>query len=344
MAILPRELIYFYLIAPILMAPVFQRDIFELEPVFALRSIAGGYLPFLLIPAGLHAVYRWVWPARLRTCSLLQAVLLHAACGVVVAAAVAVAIHPVFVVIVDGRPPMLGFAAACVVLTWMFILPAIVVQELRVRAETLARRVDAERQATLRAQLEALQARTNPHFLFNALNTIASLVRDQPELAERTVERLADLLRYALHSGRFEHVPLEREIAMMRDYLEIQRARFGDRMRYSIEVEAGIGDLAIPPLVLQPLVENAILHGIAHREHGGSLRIAAHRRAGVLELCVEDDGPGPGHSSHRGSGTGLDDLRRRLELLYGGDRALTIRAGDRGGFRVDLALPVAGPE
>lgn len=337
---LPRELIYFYLVAPVLLTPVLQRNIFELSPRNILRSVAGNYVPFLFIPVAVHLVHRFVlprvWP---RASTLLGRFAMHAGVSGIVAASVALVMHPFFLFISNGRTPKAGFLSSCVILTWMFILPALVVQELRDRAEAIGRRLSAERQATLRAQLEAIQSRTNPHFLFNALNTVASLVRDEPELAERTIEHLADFLRYALQSGRLQSVALGREIAMLEDYLEVQRARFGERLTYAIEVEPGLAELMLPPLLLQPLVENAVLHGVAGRAEGGSVRLAIRRGDQRIEFSIEDDGPGPGASTHRGSSTSLRDLERRLAILYGPGSALAIGSNDRGGFSVGFSIP-----
>jgi two-component system sensor histidine kinase AlgZ len=336
---LPRELIYFYLVAPVLMAPVFRRDIFEHQARDILTQIAGNYVPFVAIPLALHAVYRFVVPrVPLPPLALWRRLAVHAGLSAVVASIVAVAMHRPFLIVSAGRTPLTGFAASCVILTWMFILPTLVVQELRDRTSAMERRLSAERQATLRAQLDAIQSRTNPHFLFNALNTIASLVRDDPDLAERTLERVSDLLRYALESVRLEAVPLGLELAMVTDYLEVQRARFGDGLTYGIRVQPGLQEQMLPPLLLQPLVENAVLHGVAGGA-GGRIRIEARRRGEKIELRVEDDGPGPGRSAHEGSSTGLRDLRQRLALLFGNDHSLAMRTNERGGCSVDMAVP-----
>jgi two-component system, LytTR family, sensor histidine kinase AlgZ len=305
---LPRELIYFYLVAPILLTPVFQRNIFELAPGSILRAVAGNFVPFLFIPIAIHLVHRFVlprlWPPA-RT--LLGRLAAHAIVSGLVAAGVAIALHPFFLLVSNGRTPRSGFLSSCVILTWMFILPALVVQELRDRAEAIGRRLAAARQATLRAQLEAIQSRTNPHFLFNALNTVASLVRDEPDLAERTIEHLADFLRYALQSGRLAAVPLGREIAMLEDYLEVQRARFGDRLAYTIEVEPGLAEVMLPPLLLQPLVENAVLHGVAN---GADVTLAATNAATLTATTtaaasVSIDATGAAHVHLAGAGARL---------------------------------------
>ncbi len=125
----------------------------------------------------------------------------------------------------------------------------------------------------------------------------------------------------------------------MRGYLEMEALRFGERLRYEIAVPDDLGHLAVPPLILQPLVENAVLHGIGPRTEGGTLRVTAAQSDDVLHLTVEDDGPGPGQSLHRGSRTSLDDLAQRLELLYGGVAQLESGRGHDGGFHVHIRVP-----
>lgn len=219
-----------------------------------------------------------------------------------------------------------------------------------------------------RAKLAALRSRLRPHFLFNTLNSIAVLVREAPEEAEATIRRLADLLRQTLEHEDVEGVPLERELAFVRRYLEIQETRYEDRLRVEIEVEPKSLEARVPFLVLQPLVENAIRHGIDRRRRGGTIRIRARRRRDRLELRVEDgpavvaeearaegtarEAPGAvpdptgragAGASGDGGGTGLRDLRARLEHLYGD--ALRFEAGPRpeGGFAVRIELPLRSP-
>jgi two-component system, LytTR family, sensor histidine kinase AlgZ len=122
----------------------------------------------------------------------------------------------------------------------------------------------------------------------------------------------------------------------------VQRARFGDRLRYAIEVEPGLEAAKLPPFLLQTLVENAVLHGIAERPEGGAVRLVARRRGERVELRVDDDGPGPGASPHRGTGTSLDDLKRRLTLLYGDAAHFVTRGNELGGFTVEIAIPESG--
>ncbi len=339
---LPGELFYLYFAAPFLFGPVLQRTFFEMSPGAMALNIAENFLPFLGIPAAIHAVYRWVLPRlRWRPRPLAARMLIHAAIAVAVAVPIALLIRPVLGLAHHRAPPALGFSVACVVITWMLVLPALLVQEMRDRAQAVARRLDEQRQATLRAELEALQSRTQPHFLFNALNTVASLIPSQPQRAEETLERLADMLRYTLKSGRREHVPLRDELTLARDYLEVQHARFGERLRFTLDVPPEHADHSLPPLLIQPLIENAVLHGIARRAAGGTLTLTvATDERGRLTVRVDDRGEGaPEPSAHRGSGTSLDDLRHRLHLLYGDAARLTLTPNDGGGLTAELSLP-----
>lgn len=196
------------------------------------------------------------------------------------------------------------------------------------------------RQQALRAQLEALQARTQPHFFFNSLNTVASLIGENPELAERALEKLSGLFRYTLASADTSWVRLEEELQAVRAYLEVEGLRFGDRLRSSVEAEPETLLTMVPPLILQPLVENAVLHGVGSRR-GGRVEVRASRQGPDLVLRVLDDGPGPEGSQHRGTGTALVTLRERLRLAYGDTAALRAQRvnGDAGGYEVELRLP-----
>jgi two-component system sensor histidine kinase AlgZ len=212
----------------------------------------------------------------------------------------------------------------------------------RVRDAEL-REVRARHEA-LAAQIQALQARLEPHFLFNSLNTVASLIEDDPRRAEQAVERLAELLRHTLAASRQRFVPLRDELSATVGYLELEALRHGERLRFALRVEPGAEQARVPPLVLQPLVENAVLHGIAARREGGQLEVRAARSGARLTLEVEDDGPGPGGSPQkRGSGSALRDLSERLRILYGAAAALDHGKGALGGFCVRVSFP-ATPE
>ena len=178
------------------------------------------------------------------------------------------------------------------------------------------------------ARLAALQAQMNPHFLFNALNTIASLVRTDARAAEATTENLAAILRRTLDRSRSTLSTVEDEADYLRAYLAIEQERFGDRLSVDWEIDPAALPVRIPPMTLQPLAENALKHGIGGRLEGGRMRIAARRMDGVLRLEVEDDGAG--FASDARDGTGLGNLRARLATLYGDRASLTIDRLPRG--------------
>lgn len=194
---------------------------------------------------------------------------------------------------------------------------------------------EAREQAT-RSRLTALQAQLNPHFLFNALNTVASLVRTDPKRAEATVENLARILRRTLDRSERTEIPLSDELDYLRAWLAIEQERFGPRLAVDWEVEPATLHCRVPPMTLQPLVENSLKHGLSQRLDGGRVRIAAVRRNGTLHLRVDDDGPG--FSRDARDGTGLSNLRRRLETLYGTGASMHVNGGK--GASVTLEIPV----
>ncbi len=226
--------------------------------------------------------------------------------------------------------------------TTVIVVTAVAFDRLRLRARETELQAQQAQQEALRARLEALQARTNPHFLFNSLNTVAGLIEEDPPSAEKILEKLASLFRYTLDGTKTEWVRLGQEIGVVRDYLDVERIRLGERLRTEFHIEPGVEDQLVPPLVLQPLVENAVLHAVAPRKRGGSLSVRVNRRDGDLRLAVEDDGPGLGKSEHRGAGTSLADLRQRLAMLYAGAAQLETESPPGGGCRVTVSLPLEG--
>jgi two-component system LytT family sensor kinase len=192
------------------------------------------------------------------------------------------------------------------------------------------------------AELAALRARINPHFLFNSLNSIAQLIHTDPTTAEACVERLAEIFRYILRRGEKEFVPLADELQVTEAYLDLERARFGDRLVVETAVTpASLGRL-IPTLTLQPLVENAIKHGLARKVGPGRLRIDAVIDDGCLVLSVGDDGLGmapPALDSIYERGLGLSSLRDRLARLYGPAHLPEITSAPGQGTCVRLRLP-----
>ncbi len=186
------------------------------------------------------------------------------------------------------------------------------------------------------AQLASLESRIHPHFLFNTLNSISSLIPEDPARAERLVEQMAALLRFSLDANQSGLVPLASELKIVGDYLDIERARFGDRLRYQIDVPGDLTDSRIPPLALQTLVENSVKYAIAPARAGGEIRISGARSNGAFRLEVSDSGPAFQLESAP-VGHGLDNLRGRLATLFGDRAALLLQ---RVGGRNNLILSV----
>ena len=174
------------------------------------------------------------------------------------------------------------------------------------------------RETTARAQMQALRAQINPHFLFNTLNVLAGLIHTNPVKAERITEELAEVFRYALESTRADWGSLDQELRFIESYLEIEKARFEERLAYRFDIDPAVRALKIPPMMLQPLVENAVKHGIGPKVEGGEVRVTARLEAGSLVISVEDSGVGyQTRSRQRGSGVGLENVRARLKHTYG---------------------------
>ena len=190
------------------------------------------------------------------------------------------------------------------------------------------------------ARLRALRFQLNPHFLFNTLNAVSTLVAESRNAeASRMLSRLGDFLRATLERPESHEIPLSEEIDFARRYLEIEEIRFGDRLKVEVAMEPGLGRALVPPMILQPLVENAVRHAIQSREEGGSIVIAARRLEGSLALEVEDDGPGLEGTREPRRGVGLSNTRTRLLELYGGRADLRLARSRRGGLAVSIRLP-----
>jgi sensor histidine kinase YesM len=231
-----------------------------------------------------------------------------------------------------------------IVISLMFGLSISTYETMRFRLQAAAlelrtRQVEQERAYKLLAEsrLSSLESRIHPHFLFNTLNSIAALIPSDPVRAEDTVGKLASLLRFSLNAHQSGLIRLSLELKIVRDYLEIEKTRFGQRIRYEIAVPEDMQDVRIPPLALQSLVENAVKHVAAKRTEGVSIQVTGSREANRIHLEVIDDGPGfsleaitPEH--------GLGNLMGRLELLFGaaGELAVT-RKGEKTAVR--LAFP-----
>ncbi|CAN7198931.1 histidine kinase [Pseudoduganella sp. LjRoot289] len=203
----------------------------------------------------------------------------------------------------------------------------------RARTETVARQA-------LQAQLQSLQAQIEPHMLFNTLANLQGLIAIDPPRAQDMLEQLIQYLRATLTSSRAESTTLAQEFALMDAYLGLMRIRMGERLSYALDLPAGLRGLAVPPMLLQPLVENAIAHGLEPKIEGGHLAVGACLRDGLLALTVQDSGRGldaePGKA---GTSVGLANTRERLQAIYGGRAALTLEAAAPHGAIARITLP-----
>jgi two-component system LytT family sensor kinase len=194
------------------------------------------------------------------------------------------------------------------------------------------------------AQLQALKMQLQPHFLFNTLHSISALLNKDKEAARKMIARLGDFLRLTLENSGAQEVTLQQEIEFLTCYLEIQRVRFQDRLTTSLDVEAEALDAQVPNLILQPIVENAIRHGISQRSTPGLIEIQAKRQNGVLRIRVRDNGPGlPVNRSHEKlfqKGLGLANTQTRLMRLYGNAHRFELANDPGGGLVVTLEIPV----
>lgn len=191
------------------------------------------------------------------------------------------------------------------------------------------------------SQLQALRMQLQPHFLFNTLHTIAMLNLRDPKAANRMISRLSDLLRLTLDNAGAQEVPLKDELDFLKQYLEIQQIRFQDRLSVSLEIDPELLDARVPNLILQPIVENAIRHGIADQESNGRIEIQACRQNGWLQLQVRDNGSGIPAASpdHFKKGIGLRNTKARLEQLFGAAHRFELVNSDSGGLEVTITIP-----
>jgi two-component system LytT family sensor kinase len=213
----------------------------------------------------------------------------------------------------------------------------------------IERQLEEQGRLLLEARLDALQRQINPHFLFNTLNSITSLVRSQPELAREMIVKLANILRVLL-KDREAFVPFSEELAFTDDYLDIEVVRFGEKLRVVKEIAEETLSIVVPSMLLQPLIENSIKHGLEPRIGGGTVTLRSRIVDGRLELEVEDDGVGvaPERDSaaagsgfvRPGTGIGMRNVRERMEVLYGHEAEVSMESRPGRGTKVVLAMPI----
>jgi signal transduction histidine kinase len=276
--------------------------------------------------------------------------LLHVAAGLCFAALSLAGMVATFAVEVRLDRGAWSWPTPPAVLVWRGIMALLVFSALCSvgHAIAFARRLRDEaaraaRAETLRAEarLAALRAQLNPHFILNLLHSLMGMVVRDPRTAAAALERLGGLLRQGLRVQRQdgEEVPLREELALVADYLALERLRLGDRLRVSVAADPDALDAAVPAFVLQPLVENAIRHAVAPRASGGTVSVTARRDTGALRLRVEDDGSSAGAPATEGEGLGLRLIGERLAALYGDAAWLRAGPAPAGGFVAEVALP-----
>ena len=196
------------------------------------------------------------------------------------------------------------------------------------------------------AQLQALRYQLQPHFLFNTMNAISTLVlNDQPHAATEMIGKLAHLLRSTLDAPELHIVPLCDELAVTEEYLAIEAIRFGDRLIVQWDVDEDLADVLVPRLILQPLVENAVRHGIARRPHGGFILVKAHRKGEHIAVHIENEPPEESvailfDGVARTGGIGMKNVRQRLEQMYGEEGTMHTCTNARGNFEVTFTIPI----
>lgn len=237
------------------------------------------------------------------------------------------------------------------VLYWAVVGAAYMVEYVRRYRERDRVALELE-QKLARTQLEALRMQLNPHFLFNALNSVTELMEMDVREAQRTLSRVSDLLRLSLRSAASATIPLWQEIELVELYLQIARIRFGDKLSVDIDVDPAAVDLEVPSFVLQPLVENALKHGLSPDNAGQSIEVSARRNGQALDLIVEDNGRGLDGSTTNsgrflaarpsvdGLGIGLTNTRQRLKVLFGERFLFRMNNNATGGCRVEIRLPL----
>jgi hypothetical protein len=229
---------------------------------------------------------------------------------------------------------------ACSVLYSSILMVAYLLEsrELLAHQQTEAARLNEQ---LVKAQLSALRRQIEPHFFFNTLNSVACLVREKRNDAAVTmIVELSDFMRRVLEDSNRQQVPLEEELEFTRKYLDIQKVRFVDRLQCSVDVPSELLLAQVPALILQPMVENAIKHGIAKRAQGGAVNILASRSNGMLTLSVYNDGPSlPARGEKIPSGIGISNMRTRLQSLYGDNFKLNMQNQGSAGVEVSVSVP-----
>jgi sensor histidine kinase YesM len=336
---LPPEARFFFVVGPPLLAILFRPS--ELTFARAIGSLTALYIYTPLVGFAVHGVFEHVERSlTARKIRLVWKVACHGVTTALVVSGLTLLLMPLLAIVsAEAAGHELGILVRGILVSYVYLGLASFIGVLMRRAVRERARAHAEQIAALEARLRALHAQTHPHFLLNSLNVIASLVHDRPSDAEHVVECLGELLHYSLSSAGTRFVPLSRELRIVHDYLEIQRIRFGDRLRVRTAIEPGSEDCEIPPMLIQPLVENAILHGLASHAEGGEISISTAFCEAAIQIRVEDDGVGPGMSARKGTGTGIRAIVERLSLAFGEAASFEMKAREPKGTLCIVRIP-----
>jgi hypothetical protein len=297
---------------------------------------------------GAFAALRWLAPAAaarrswlMRTCQVLL-IECCAVLGITVPDALMRGADPVAALLRDGAlAPVLPIGVTIAALT----MAVLVTNERRMARETAGalqqQQIAEAAQLLAEARLRTLQAQVEPHFLYNTLANVVSLIGSEPDRAKHMLERLIDFLRASLSASRAEQATLGAELDLAAAYLDLLGVRMGARLRWRIEADEDCRTLPIAPMLIQPLVENAVMHGIEPKMDGGEIVVRASCAAGVLRIEVSDDGMGLGAAAPRpGGGVGLPNLRERLRSLHGSEAQLQLFENPPAGVTSRLILPL----
>ena len=310
----------------------------------ALRMAARDWLPWALIAP---PIFDLVARAPIERNRLKSALALHAACGVGILALCTVWAEVILPPMhfptgpgmqpPPGPPPFLVGMIAFRMPVYLAILSAAHAFYFYRRYQDRERRTLSLEASLAKARLEALRAQLQPHFLFNSLNAIAELVHVNPEAADDMLAALSDLLRLTLETSAEQELPLRRELEFAERYLAIERVRFGKRLRTSIDASREVQAALVPAFLLQPLIENAIRHGLEPKQLEGVITVGAKRVGENLQLQVKDNGVGLHEHEPLHKGIGLANVRARLQALYNGAAKLELR--DSGGVTAEITIP-----
>lgn len=236
-----------------------------------------------------------------------------------------------------GPPPWFGLGFLDDLMVFFAVLGSGIARDYFLRYQARLEETSRLRGQLVQARLDALRTQLNPHFLFNTLNAVSALVERDPRGVRRMIARLSDLLRYTLDESTEQEVPLERELDLLGEYVELMQIRFQGKLNVDMHVDAGARRALVPNLILQPILENAIKHGVGQLAGIGRISIVARVAGDDLIVSVTDNGPGPGEGT---AGVGLSNTNERLRAMYGDRYRVTLVAAPEGGTEATLMVPL----